>query len=373
MDEKPVDPGLRGHVRALAADDGSACRAARPRWRPSPPWGDGVSVTFCRTIPAGITAGAPAGDTRAREGAGWDDAAVATALADGLLPVETGRADSPAVAWSPPRRGDGAPARGRRLAITVRHTQDRAATLDALVRTGAAFLRTDPAGLEEAIELGWPSGSTPACRWRSPRPRRPSTRSPPAPSTWSSATGTPTRSAGCATRSPPAPSSSAPPCRWAPRSTTPAPTSPGPCSPPGSPRRRLRRQPPPLHLGARPRRGPPVPARRLSAEWEDDAWRAAAAEEGLGRLDPDLAGILERSLADQPRVAEIERLFRPAATRWRRSRRWRTRCAGAATATRSPTSSTGTSTTPTSATSAAASAASAAARRASTCAATRTS
>ena len=56
---------------------------------------------------------------------------------------------------------------------------------------------------------------------------------------------------------------------------------------------------------------PPVPARRLSAEWEDDAWRAAAAEEGLGRLDPDLAGILERSLADQPpRVAEIERLFR---------------------------------------------------------------
>ena len=54
-----------------------------------------------------------------------------------------------------------------------------------------------------------------------------------------------------------------------------------------------------------------MPARRLSAEWEDDAWRDATAEEGLGRLDPDLAGILERSLAGTPpRVAEIERLFR---------------------------------------------------------------
>ena len=44
---------------------------------------------------------------------------------------------------------------------------------------------------------------------------------------------------------------------------------------------------------------------------EDDRWREASAEEGLGRVDPDLAGILERSLADvPPRVAEIERLFR---------------------------------------------------------------
>ncbi|HZJ29784.1 MAG TPA: 5-amino-6-(D-ribitylamino)uracil--L-tyrosine 4-hydroxyphenyl transferase CofH, partial [Solirubrobacterales bacterium] len=56
---------------------------------------------------------------------------------------------------------------------------------------------------------------------------------------------------------------------------------------------------------------PPVPTRRLSAEWEDAAWREGAPDEDLSRIDPDLAGILERSLADTPpRVAEIERLFR---------------------------------------------------------------
>ena len=56
---------------------------------------------------------------------------------------------------------------------------------------------------------------------------------------------------------------------------------------------------------------PPVPAGRLSAEWEDAAWRAAGPEQGLGRIDPDLARILERSLdGTPPRVPEIERLFR---------------------------------------------------------------
>ena len=52
---------------------------------------------------------------------------------------------------------------------------------------------------------------------------------------------------------------------------------------------------------------PPVPARRLSAEWEDAAWREGAPEQGLGRLDPDLAGILERSLADTPAAGGRDR------------------------------------------------------------------
>ena len=56
---------------------------------------------------------------------------------------------------------------------------------------------------------------------------------------------------------------------------------------------------------------PPVPARRLSAEWQDAAWREGDPDQGLGRLDPDLAAILTRSLeGTPPRVAEIERLFR---------------------------------------------------------------
>ena len=107
-------------------------------------------------------------------------------------------------------------------------------------------------------------------------------------------------------------SSSAPPFRPDARSTTPARRSRARCSPPGSGRstaraRRARATP------GRPGRDeePPVPARRLSAEWEDAAWRAGGPEEGLGRLDPDLARILERSLeGTPPRVAEIERLFR---------------------------------------------------------------
>ena len=76
--------------------------------------------------------------------------------------------------------------------------------------------------------------------------------------------------------------------------------------------RRLGRGAPALHLGPRAAtRSRRCPARRLSAEWEDAAWREGAPDEGLSRLAPDLAGILERSLeGTPPRVSEIERLFR---------------------------------------------------------------
>jgi len=53
-----------------------------------------------------------------------------------------------------------------------------------------------------------------------------------------------------------------------------------------------------------------VPARRLSAAWLDDAWVGADAADAPGQLTGDLAGILERSLDDQPPTRdEVERLF----------------------------------------------------------------
>ena len=55
----------------------------------------------------------------------------------------------------------------------------------------------------------------------------------------------------------------------------------------------------------------PVPSRRYSAEWSDAAWTSAAAPDGLGHLDPDVRGILERSLGGHPPTQdEVERLFR---------------------------------------------------------------
>jgi FO synthase len=172
--------------------------------------------------------------------------------------------------------------------ITVRHTPDRSATLDALVRTGAAFLRTTPQGLDEAIELGWlPQIATRVSVEVDAVGRL---RDAIAPRALVERTALPVGAEIDAARADLArplftawlaqtdgSGASRPRYTWAPGRDE----------------------------------APPVPARRLSAEWDDDAWREASAEEGLARLDPDLAGILERSLADAPpRVAEIERLFR---------------------------------------------------------------
>jgi FO synthase len=270
-----------------------------------------MSVSFCRVAPADAPAPAWA---RAREGAGLDEAAVAGALAAGLLPVETGRADGPAIAWVVDP--DGAMELHRRgvagWRITLRDEGPRAQVLDALARSRAAFLRTEPARLEGAIELGWLPGIATRVSvvvgslaealdavaagavdlvvgdWGpdevgalrdalAPRPLV--ERSALAPETeiddaraelarplltaW---LGQVDGSGAARPRS-----------RWAPGVDAPA----------------------------------PVPARRLSAEWEDAAWREAAPDEGLGRLAPELAGILERSLEGRPpRVDEIERLFR---------------------------------------------------------------
>ena len=269
-----------------------------------------MSVTFCRTV-VGTVAG---GRARAREVAGLDDAAVALALEQGLLPVETAGAAAPAIAWvaDPPVAME-LLARGiAGWRITVRHVGARAEVLDALARTGAAFLRTDAAGVEEAIELGWLPGI--------------STRvsvvvNTPAEALDAIAAGAVNLVVGdwgpdevAALRDAIAPRALVERTALPPQTEI------------DDARADLAR---PLFTAwlaqidgsgaSRPRytwapgrdEGPPVPARRLSAEWEDAAWREGSAEEGLGRLAPDLAGILERSLADQPpRVAEIERLFR---------------------------------------------------------------
>ena len=270
-----------------------------------------MSVTFCRTV-----AGAPAGVARARvgESAHLDDAAVAAALEAGLLPVETARAESPAIAWvvNPPAAMELLAAGVAGWRISVRHAGARADVLDALVRTGAAFLRTDAAGLEQAIELGWLPGIT--------------TRVSIAVNTLEEALDAIAAGAvDLVVGDWGADEVAALRDAIAPRALVERTALP-PETEIDDAREDLAR---PLFTAwlaqidgsgtARPRyhwapgrdEEPPVPARRLSAEWEDAAWREGAPDEGLGRLDPDLAAILERSLeGTPPRVAEIERLFR---------------------------------------------------------------
>ena len=268
-----------------------------------------MSVTFCRTVASGTPHRA-----RVLESAGLTDAAVASTLETGLLPVETAGADSPAIAWVvTPEAAMELLARGvAGWRITVRHSGPRAEVLDALTRTGAAFLRTDHAGLEEAIELGWLPGVT--------------TRVSVEVSSLEDALDAIAAGAADLVVG-----------DWTPEQVgalrdalDPRPLVERTALPPETEiddaREALAR---PLFTAwlnqidgsgvVRPRytwapgrdEEPPVPARRLSAEWEDAAWREGAPDEGLGRLAPDLAGILERSLeGTPPRVAEIERLFR---------------------------------------------------------------
>ncbi len=55
---------------------------------------------------------------------------------------------------------------------------------------------------------------------------------------------------------------------------------------------------------------PPVPAHRMTSEWGDAGWNDGEWVRDLDRIAPDLAGILERSLAGTPpTVAEMVRMF----------------------------------------------------------------
>ena len=268
-----------------------------------------MSVTFCRTLPFGVPVRA-----RVQEGRELTDATVAGALEAGLLPVEAAVADSPAIAWvvSPDIAMELLAQGVAGWRITVRHSGPRAVVLDALTRTGAAFLRTDHAGLEEAIELGWLPGIT--------------TRVSVEVNSLEGALDAIAGGAGDLVVG-----------DWTPEQVgalrdaiAPRPLVERTALPPETEidgaREVLAR---PLFTAwlnqidgsgvVRPRytwapgrdEEPPVPARRLSAEWEDTAWREGAPDEGLSRLAPELAGILARSLeGTPPRVAEIERLFR---------------------------------------------------------------
>ena len=271
-----------------------------------------MSVTICRTLTG--DAAPLAGRARVREAAGIDDAVVASALERGLLPVASDRADAPAIAWVV------APAQAMELLargvggwrIGVRHEGSRADVLDAIVRTGAAFLRTTPAGLEEAIELGWLPGVTTRVSvvvgsLEEALDALAAGADDLVVGDWGAEEMGALRDA------------------LAPRALIERTALP-PETEIDDAREALAR---PLFTAwlaqidgsgvVRPRytwapgrdEEPPVPARRLSAEWEDAAWRTGSPEEGLGRIAPDLAGILARSLeGTAPRVAEIERLFR---------------------------------------------------------------
>ena len=355
----------------MAGDDGLARDEA-----PRAAGGAGlVSVTFCRTV--GEAAAARA---RVHEGPGSTTRPWPPRSRRGCCPWRPPTPSSPALAWvvDPPAAME-LLARGvAGWRITVRHDGPRADVLDALARTGAAFLRTDPPAARggdrarlaargvRPASRSWSARSTEALdaiaagavdlvvgdwdpdavgraarRHRPPRPHRAHRPS--------------ARRSRSTTRG----------RRWRARS-----------SPPGSGRstaRARRGRATPGRRGAtsrrRSRRGACRPSGRTRPGARPAPRRASA------RIDPDLARILERSLRGHPAAGARDRaaLPRPRAGGRGDRRGSPTRCASGAAARRSPTSSTATSTTPTSATSAAASAASRAAPRASTCAATPTS
>ena len=249
-----------------------------------------------------------------REAPGFTDAAVAAALAAGLLPVATRDLDAPAVAWVVDP--DAAHALTKRCVsswrITVRHAGRREDVLDAIARTHAPFLRADAERLDEAVTLcALPSLGTAAQRvvetldeaLLAVAAGAADLVIPP----WSDDAVAMLRDA-------------APTVAFVERGPFPVGTD------VDAMRGVLAR---PLLKAvldqldgsgaARPRyewapgkdMHPPVPQRRLSAEWTDARWSDGERREGIDHLSPDLAGILDRSLAGTaPTRDEVERLFR---------------------------------------------------------------
>jgi FO synthase len=257
---------------------------------------------------------APGPDATALEAAGLDDAAVSAALAAGHLPVETAGAEGATpVAWVvPPSEAIALAERGvdgRR--ISVRHEGTRAAVIDGCARARAAFLRTTPERVAEAASVC----ALPAM----------ATRVSVAVGSIDEAVACVRQGAGDLVMSGVDDADLArlreaiAPERLVERTVL----------PPGTMIDHMREQLPrplltawlmqadsrgcarPRHPWAPGRDMPaPVPERRLSAEWADPGWTAGAGARDLERLPPDLAGILERSLAGTPPTrGEMERLF----------------------------------------------------------------
>ncbi len=249
-----------------------------------------------------------------REAIGFTDAEVAAALAAGLLPVATGDCDAPAVAWVVDP--DDAHALARRgvdfWRITVRHTGRHEDVLDAIARTHAPFLRADPAHLDAAVALCLLPGIRTVAQCVVATLNE---------ALLAIATGAAdlilpawNDDAVAALRD------GIPTVMLVERGPFPIGTD------IDAMRDVLAR---PLLKAAldqldgsgaaRPRYAwapgkdmhPPVPSRRLSAEWSDGAWSNAEARTGIDHVSPDLAEILERSLAGTaPTRDEVERLFR---------------------------------------------------------------
>lgn len=117
-------------------------------------------ITFLRMRPASVVTEA-ASSARLAEGATvleLDPPApesVKACLAGGILPVSAGQAGAGVVAWvaGPEQALDLAGSGIAGWRITVLHTDDRAAVVDALARTEAAYLRTGRSRVREAADI----------------------------------------------------------------------------------------------------------------------------------------------------------------------------------------------------------------------------
>ena len=120
----------------------------------------GRNITYCRMRPAGAVTEAAAATRRAEGTTALeldrpDPDSAAACLAGGILPVAAGHAGEGYAAWVVE------PARALELSesgvpgwrLTVVHTPDRAAVVDALARTEAAFLRTGRSRAAEAAGI----------------------------------------------------------------------------------------------------------------------------------------------------------------------------------------------------------------------------
>ncbi len=117
-------------------------------------------ITFCRVRPVSAV-NELAASTRRKEGTSTLEkenlsrAEIAASVTGGTLPVETGSGQEEAAAWvCPPRRALELNRSGvRAWRITVLHEGTPEQVLDALVRTGSAFLRTGRSRVAEARAL----------------------------------------------------------------------------------------------------------------------------------------------------------------------------------------------------------------------------
>jgi FO synthase len=271
-----------------------------------------VTITFCRSA-TGVDAGQRAAGITTVETAGLTETAAAAIIAKGLLPVEVDGVGTHALAWicSPVDafvlHDRGVP--GWR--ISVRHDGTRAEVLDALARTGARFLRTDPSRVTDAASITDLPGldavvSVPVDDLDAATAAVRSGAGDLVIGAWSAdqigALREAVSPAGLVERVafPPAVEIDAA------RECLSRPAFTALCNQiDGSGVARPRYEWAPgkdMHA--------PVPAGRLSAEWADAAWLDGPPQEGLDHLHPALAGILERSLEGRaPSRDEIEVLF----------------------------------------------------------------